>query len=65
MHSDLVLKENSYVDFLEKIYLITKCTTTGYFLPLFSLLKQKEEEKENVVVQPVLNHFLKELIDFL
>ena len=42
-----------------KIYWITKCTTTDYFLPLFSSLlkKKREEEKENEVAKPVLNHF--------
>ena len=34
------------------------CTTTGHFLP-FSLpsYKKREEEKENKVAKPVLNHF--------
>ena len=37
---------------------ITKCTTTGYPLPLFSsLLKKEEEEKENLFAKPVLNKF--------
>ena len=34
------------------------CTKTGYFLPFFSsLLKKREEEKENEVAKPVLNLF--------
>ena len=38
----------------ESIYCNTKCTKTGYFLPLFySILKKGEEEKENEVEKPV------------
>ena len=36
------------------------CTTTGYFLPLFSSLlkKRREEERENEVAKPVLSHLI-------
>ena len=48
-----------------KIYWMTKCTTTGTFLPLFSSLLTKEgRSKENEVAKPVLNPFFKDLIDF-
>ena len=40
-------------------------TTPDYFLPIFfSLLKKREEGKENEVANPVLNHIFEDLIDF-
>ena len=48
-----------------KIYWITKCTTTGYSLPLFSsLYKKREEEKEKEFAKPVLNKFFSDPFDF-
>ena len=46
------------IGFRVKIYWITKCTRTGYFLPFFSSpLKKREEEKENKLAKPVFNSF--------
>ena len=42
-----------------KIYWIARCTTTGFYFPLFSFLfNQREEEKENGLAKPVLRSFL-------
>ena len=55
------IKSNFYhfsqIQPLVKIHWITKCTTTGYFYPFSSILKKREEEKENEVAKPVLIHF--------
>ena len=50
-------KKNIPLIFLMKIYLITKCSTTGYSYSLFSshLKKKMEEEKDIELVKPVLN----------
>ena len=54
-------REWKVVEFSMNFNCILFCTTTGYFLPFFSSLKKKmEEKKENEISKLVLNHFFQD-----